>query len=56
MSRATLFGTSRHPLGTLYGWRIVCHLAAYFRGAEYPMGRIESYREAIKMRASGWPS
>ena len=50
-----LDGHSVRPLLTPYGWRIVMHLAAYFRGAEYPMGRFESYREAIKMRASGWP-
>lgn len=40
-----------------FGWscRIVRDLAAYFRGAEYQMGYIESYREAIKMRRTGWP-
>lgn len=36
-------------------WHIVRDLHAYFRAAEYPMGRIESWTQAIKMRAKGWP-
>lgn len=30
-------------------------LYAYFRGAEYPMGRVRAFYEAVKMVLSGWP-
>ena len=57
----TLRRLAMHPVRksaterALWSLRIVRDLSAYFRNAEYPMGRFESWREAFKMRRSGWP-